>query len=467
MAKKYRNITETIVANDLCIGCGVCAAVCPPSVLDMRFNNNAEYVATEFRDGCLPKCDLCFRACPFVDGNDDEDTLGELAFGKVNDINHHKDAGYYLGSFVGHTLATEQRLNSSSGGLTRWFLLELLRKNIVDHIICVFPNDDPEKLFKYSSVANSDEIANASHSSYYPVELSEQLRTVISHEGRYAIIGLPCYIKAIKLAMKKSKRLNARIKLTAALVCGQTKSKYYAQYLTALGGGEHQTLQSVNFREKDAARSANDFGFHFTCKSGDVKEKTINWSDGVGKAYTRGYFKPNACNFCDDIFGELADVSFMDAWVNPYMDDYRGTNFILTRNREIENIFMEARTQKEIVFDKIDFNFILESQRGVINLKKHQLGYRLSLARIMGRKHVPHKRISPSRFAPYRLIQTMVAALYAPLSKYLFRLTVKRSNTKHSLIIFHRYMSVLYFFHKVVNYLEVLLLRFTKMTGVK
>ena len=65
------NITELIVQQDKCIGCGVCDTICPVDVLDMQFNTIGMYEPKE-SEGCLAKCTLCIDVCPFVETNKTE-----------------------------------------------------------------------------------------------------------------------------------------------------------------------------------------------------------------------------------------------------------------------------------------------------------------------------------------------------------------------------------------------------------
>ena len=95
------DVISTIVENDLCIGCGVCAAICPESVLQMRFNHVGEYNPFEDKK-CIKECGLCLKVCPFADGNDNEDKLGKALFGAVPGIFHNKETGYYLDCFAGY-----------------------------------------------------------------------------------------------------------------------------------------------------------------------------------------------------------------------------------------------------------------------------------------------------------------------------------------------------------------------------
>ena len=93
----------------------------------------------------------------------------------------------------------EHRLRGSSGGIVTWLLERLLYEGIVDSVICVTPNNDSKKLFKYEVFNDPEKVIKTAGSAYYPVEMSDVLNFVISKPGKYAITGLPCFIKAIRL----------------------------------------------------------------------------------------------------------------------------------------------------------------------------------------------------------------------------------------------------------------------------
>lgn len=392
----YRNVCEVIVPNDLCIGCGLCVGVCPPDVLQMKFNEGGEYIPLEYRDGCLPKCDLCLRACPFWEQEDNETSLAEMAF--ASHANYHPDAGYFLDCYVGHVLDETQRLASTSGGLMTWFLGELLNKNIVDRVVCVIENDDPEKLYKFAVLDTAQDVYESSRSCYYPVELGDITREIIHGEDlRYAIAGLPCLLKGLRLAMRKNRRLRQRVKALVGMVCGQTKSKFFVEYLASLQGGDPHHLRKAEFRIKDPARTANDYGHELTWldESRETKRAKIFWTEGIDQAWMHSYFKPNACNFCDDVFAETADVVFMDAWLPAYNTDYRGHTIVINRHEQFQPIWDDAQGGDRILLERIDVQTAVKSQQGVIKEKKQGMQYRLWLAQEAGER-IPRKRLPPS-----------------------------------------------------------------------
>jgi coenzyme F420-reducing hydrogenase beta subunit len=378
MEKTYRNICEVIVAKDYCIGCGICAGICPVHVLEMKFNFYGEYQPAEIKTGCLPKCDLCLRGCPFWNQKDNENILAKQLFGNESEIKHTNETGYYLESYVGYSNVDGHRTNGSSGGMATWLLETLLKEGLVDYAVCVTHNPDPKKLFKFSVLNSVEEIRSASRSCYYPVELSEVIDYILHHDGRYAITGLPCFIKGLRLATRQNKRLRERLIYMIGLTCGQMQSKHFAEYLCALKGGEPDSLSEITFRIKDPCRPASDFGFRFNCLTGKIKEGEIYWKSGMDEIWHDSYFTPNACRYCDDIFAETADIVFMDAWLPEYQTDPLGNNLFQVRSEKLLSLISKKNHLGEISVSAISKEKIILSQIGVIRKKRGDLAYRLA-----------------------------------------------------------------------------------------
>lgn len=214
------NVCQSVVAAEMCCGCGLCAAVCPFDVLRMDFNPYGEYVPVEINSNCV-SCSICLQACPFWNQDDNEDSLAKSAFGNSPGIQQRPETGYYLKSFVGHIKDDELRANRSSGGLATWLQKTYLEKDLADFVISVVPNDDPDQLFRFAMIETVDEIHRSARSVYYPVEMSDVITTLLNKQGRYVVTGLPCFLKGLRLAMRHHSVLdiisinNTRRSLTA------------------------------------------------------------------------------------------------------------------------------------------------------------------------------------------------------------------------------------------------------------
>ncbi|MFB2607664.1 coenzyme F420 hydrogenase/dehydrogenase beta subunit N-terminal domain-containing protein, partial [Rhizobium phaseoli] len=138
------------------------------------------------------------RICPFSPGARDEDELAAEHFSRAK--NRHPLLGRFEAAFVGHVEEGEYRSNGSSGGMVTWVAAELLRVGLVDCVAHVKQSDDPQsegRLFHYSLSRNLQELQAGAKSRYYPVELSGVLQSIREAPGRYAVVGIPCFIKAV------------------------------------------------------------------------------------------------------------------------------------------------------------------------------------------------------------------------------------------------------------------------------
>jgi len=384
-------VTIEIVNKGLCIGCGICAAICPQKILEMKWNNYGEYMPVESVP-CMKECGLCLKVCPFMDSEDNEDTIGKYLYGSVQGIVHRPETGFSLSAYVGYA-DEEHRSSGSSGGMVTWILERLLEEKIVDNVVCVTPDNNPEKLFTFADINNSKDIRTGAGSAYYPVEMSKVIRHIIETPGRYAIVGLPCFIKAIRLAQKNNKKLNERIIVTLGLVCGQLKNKYFTDYIATLAGVQGK-VTAVRYRGKSLDRPVSNFYYSFTNDKGE--EKRISWNDGISEAWLNRWFTPKACNYCDDIFAECADVVCMDAWLPEYSQDRKGMSLVLIRSPVIEQVINNGNSSQEIFLNPIAVERVVQSQEEVITTKRQHLAHRLYLDHKRGRA-TPKKRIMPAK----------------------------------------------------------------------
>jgi hypothetical protein len=253
--------------------------------------------------------------------------------------------------------------------------------------------------------------------------------------------------------MRSDNLLRRRIVILAGLVCGQTRSKLFAEYLCGLGGGVPALMTGACFRVKDPDRPASDFGLSFKCAGGPVPEVTVFFgSEDVQKAWTHHYFKPNPCDYCDDVFAEVADVVFMDAWLDRYSKDPRGWNLVLIRRASLIEVFEQGRRDAEVHLEQTPVGDLVHSQRGGIVIKRAGLAERLRVAELLHLGAVPRKRAGPSRVSSYRLCQLLIERWVAHAARRAFL----RQRARAGLRLFNRTMRPLLLLQKAMNYLPLL-----------
>jgi hypothetical protein len=107
--------------------------------------------------------------------------------------------------------------------------------------------------------------------------------------------------------------------------------------------------------------------------------------------FMNGIGELKSCLFCDDIFAELADGTFMDAWLPEFIDDPSGMNLIVSRNTNLSAVVDELLENGIGEGKHISSAQIEASQLGVIEKKRSGLPFRCVIA--ARSTWVPQKRL--------------------------------------------------------------------------
>ena len=325
--KSHQALNDTVIANGYCVGCGACA-VPEDSPFKIVMDDYGQYQSSLKDANVFASTHIDYeKLCPFGSGAKNEDEIARQIFSDT--CEHNSQVGYYNGVFAGHVDEGEFRKRGSSGGMGTWVLNELLSKGLVDYVVHVKSESAGQDLnsipFKYQVSETLEETQQGGKSRYYPIELSEALQAIRNNPGRYAVVGLPCFIKSVRLLQAQDSILAERIQYCVGLVCGHLKSAHYAESLAWQMGIPPQELEGIDFRIKDASQPANRYS---TYAKGSSGEKVVPTNQLFGADWGAGAFKYKACDFCDDVFAETADVVLGDAWLPEYVQDSYGTNVV-------------------------------------------------------------------------------------------------------------------------------------------
>jgi coenzyme F420-reducing hydrogenase beta subunit len=280
--------------------------------------------------------------------------------------------------------------------MVSWLLAELFRRDLIDgvvHVAAQTPTENDRRLFKYRVSRTPAEIREGAKSRYYPVEFSAALEQVRTQPGRYAFVGIPCFVKALRLLQRTDPVLRERIKVSLGLFCGHLKSAALVESFARQCGLDPRRITAVNYRVKEANRRADVYTVGLATKE---ETKQRDWAEMVDGDWGMGFFQYSACNYCDDVMAETADVSFGDAWVKPYSADGRGTNVVVVRAAWIDEVFQTAQAEKRIEISRVDGDFLARTQAAGLRQRREGLAYRLHLHR---RKFTPRKRVRPDSHA--------------------------------------------------------------------
>jgi len=399
------NELNEIINGGYCIGCGACASVSEksPKIIENKYQKYQAYT-----DDNIDKKSLstALSICPFSNQGLNEDELSTKIFvtseGTVGEV-----IGYYRSLYAGHVEEDSIRLKTTSGGIITWTLNQLLEKNMVDAVIHIHKSNKQGVLFEYGISHTTEEVLAGAKSRYYPVEISKVMNFVRENDGRYVFVGLPCFIKAVRKLCLVDSVINQRIKFCIGLVCGHLKSKAFADFVGWQAGIKPERLAEIDFRYKLVNQAADNYGIYV--KDIEGNSKILATKNIPGANWGLGYFKYEACDYCDDIFSETADIAVGDAWLSHYTSDYKGNSVVITRNEEIDKLIKDGIRTGSLKLDDLSEDEMRKAQGGAFRHRRSGLGYRLYLKQKRGEwapiKRVPINRngISTSRRLIYKL----------------------------------------------------------------
>lgn len=386
-------LIDEVVDQDICIGCGMCAGVCPKSNIQMSWTSAGELVPVINECCGEDVCErLCVAACPVLNPGADQqasETKGQSTEELL--------IGDYHTAYLGYDTNVAQRQISSSGGLLTWLLIRLLEEKIIDGVITTVASDNPENgLFRFDILRTPDALRKASGSKYYPVEASEVVKRVMKDktDDTYAILGVPCLLQGVNIAKKKYKRLDRKLRFSFSLVCGQLPNAAYTELLSSCSGLNESDLGTVDYRNKENTTSASNYVFVPEDKSGN-KGQPLYWVEQPSYLWENSFFIHTACRFCDDLYGRTADAVFMDAWLPGISQKPEGHSLVVIRDPEIDAVFQQGKAAGLCEISPVSIDDVLTSQRTQIIKKTEMLSAHLYKAEREGIRVTP-RAVSPS-----------------------------------------------------------------------
>ncbi|HEX3810934.1 MAG TPA: Coenzyme F420 hydrogenase/dehydrogenase, beta subunit C-terminal domain [Rhizomicrobium sp.] len=451
-----------VIDGGYCIGCGACAAMEHEKI---ELPRSSSGMFTPLLHASDRELDDAERVCPFASSGKDEDVLGQELF--ANAPHWSPYLGHYREILAGYVAEGDYRNAGSSGGMGTWLLTEALREGFVDHVICVrsLEGEGDSSLFGYVISEDVEDTKAGSKSRYYPIEMSQIIAKVRDTPGRYAFVGIPCFLKALRNICAIDPVVRERVIFFVGLFCGHLKTGDFAASLAWQLGIPPKELAGVDFRQKLSDRSADSYGFSAIDTSG--REVAAPMAQLFGREWGLGLFKPHACEFCDDVVGEVADVSVGDAWLPRFVGDPKGTNILIVRSEIAARLIANARNRGRLDMHPLSAEDAYRSQEGGFNHRRGGLSFRMWLKDTEG-KWRPKKRVKPGKrhlTAVRRKIYQLRSHL-SSLSHLAFSeaerkndFGVFRQRMRGPITAYHRLLRIEYYQNRVKYMIEVRLLK--------
>lgn len=378
-----------VVDGGFCVGCGACGVETsgrisiPLTSVGIRRADLEGVVDQDLIAGS--------RVCPFANETADESVVGADLF---PNLPQHDVLGRYRTVRAGRISDDGAIPASSSGGLTSWIVARLLETGQVDGVVHVGSGSD--ELFEYRVSSTVEEAMSNRKSVYYSTTMAEAVQKVRGDGRRYAFVGVPCFITALRHLQKQNPDLAEQFPFLVGLVCGHLKSTAFARLLAWQLGIEPGELDSVDFRVKRPGHDAADYAFG--ARGEDGEKRTALNRELVGANWGHAMMQLSACDFCDDIFAETADVVMGDAWLEEFREDWRGTNVVVTRHEAIDRLLDEGVRDGQLTLSTLAVDRAAASQGGNVRHRRIGLSVRLADDEKAG-LWTPRKRIAANQFS--------------------------------------------------------------------
>ena len=372
MVELIINSVKQVSERKLCVGCGVCASICPYGAVKIVKDDENGIYKSVVSDTCK-QCGLCVEVCF---GIGEHLKLSLKTFGK-----DHEDPtlGTFLNCYVGYACDYRIRWGSTSGGIVTALLLHLLKEGIIDGAL-VTRMDERKPLEPKSFIAKTEsDIVSASGSKYCPVSIGVALKDMMQEAGHFAVVGLPCHIYGIKKAEKIYPKLAEKISFHIGLFCGGTANFLMTEYLLKRLKIKKEEVIRINYR--GMGWPGNTLVKLRGVRHSDKRDKVIFPFPFIIKSL----FQPYRCVLCAEGFNKFADVSCGDAWLPEYRCDNRGTSIIITRNDIGEQVIRSAYEKGRIQIESIECVKVKQAQRSLIRHKTNNREAHFQLLRTLGK----------------------------------------------------------------------------------
>mgnify|MGYP005990010415 FL=1 len=361
-----------VMRGNLCSGCGACAALAPGAVT-MRLSGPG-YLRPDQAAPVPADAEAAIAAaCP--------------GLGQAVDAGTRRDDalwGPWIAMHQGHATDPALRHAGASGGALSGLLAHLLDSGAVDAVIETTASGQVPVANDTVLARSRDDIRAAAGSRYAPsaplAALPDALADHRASGRRFAFVGKPCDVAALRALQARDGELRAAIPVVLSFFCAGVPSQDGARALLAALDAPEDRVRSFRYR-------GNGWPGQATAQLDDGSERSMSYHDSWGGILSKHV--QHRCKVCADGTGTAADIACADAWEAdargyPAFTEAPGQSLIVVRTDAGQRLLDEAIAAGAIAaapFDAAKLAAIQPGQRE----RRRALAARLLALRLAGR----------------------------------------------------------------------------------
>jgi coenzyme F420 hydrogenase subunit beta len=324
---------QTVVANGLCSGCGLCESVAGRERVQMEVTSIGQLRPAV--KGPLPGLVLAeaLAVCPGVEVRGPDSEPG---------VPVHPVWGPIAALARGWAADPAVRHHGAAGGVLSALALYLIERDGVDavlHVRAALPDRPLESVAQISRTR--EEVLAGAQSRYGPAAPLVHVHRLLADGARFAVVAKPCDISAVRALQRRDARARGQIAALLTSYCGGVPSLRMAERIVRSHGVEPGEVALFQYRGDGwpgPLRTRTRDGRVF-----DVDYDTAWYDASVPWEYDMQF----RCKICPDAVGEVADVSCPDGWVlengRPIHAEAEGRNIIIARTGNGRALVERAR----------------------------------------------------------------------------------------------------------------------------
>ncbi len=381
---------DRVALGQLCTGCGLCASI----------GDGAIELVTVAPGFTRPRQRAALTA-------GQEAKIAQCCPGVVIDNRSaapHDDAlwGPWFFTGTGHATDEALRQQASSGGVISALLTHALATGAVDYI--VETGMDPRRPLGNVAVTarTPSDVSAAAGSRYASSSPLADISTMLDAPGRFAFVGKPCDVSALRALARIDPRVDAKVSLMFAFFCAGVPSGDGARRILAAIEAPADEVTAFRYRGDGWPGSA-------TATLADGSTRSMSYHDSWGKILSKEIqFR---CKICPDAVGGAADIACADAWYGdakgyPSFEEQAGRSLVMARTAVGDTLLRAAVAASAVMVDPLDPGEINRMQPSQVRRKRELLA-RLAATKVAGRP-VPR----------YRGVGMLAAARQAPVMQH-------------------------------------------------
>lgn len=354
------NISQ-VIKSGMCAGCGFCAE----NPEKMEIDNQGYFRPISFIDD-----ELSLQVCP-----------GRGVSHNNNDVDYHLLWGPIVSCEVGYANSPDIRRFGSSGGVLTALLCYLIETSKVDAVIQVGVSKDYPIRNETNILSNKDDIISCAGSRYAPSSPLTVIRSLLDDGKRYAIIGKPCDIAAMRALVNDTPKYREQFPYLLSFMCAGVPSEE----------GTKQVLKKWNLKPEQliSFRYRGD-GWPGLTKAitATGEEFTMTYNESWGSILNR--YLQSRCKLCGDGIGEAADIVCGDAWHAssngyPSFEEEAGRSLTIARTQTGRQLLDQAIAAKAVTLTHYDITELQHIQPYQANRKQTTQVRRLAVMLLGGK----------------------------------------------------------------------------------